>query len=746
MRAQCHAASQWPTRRFPLVDPINRQARRAPRAAAASAGKADVVAANAVAVAVAGAPPPLLGADLVAWCREQGAVVHPAVELVYRTADSSSTTVRTLRVSAAVRAGEHLAVVPARLCVGDSEPPPPSQQQQQHQQQPSQPPRALVDACPPGGGWQWRSAVALLHHALSGDDGDGNGDGGGDGLGGGNSSPLKAGYLPHLPGRAPGVPLPQVPLLWSPAELRELQGTCPRAAERQDASEERRALARDHLAAGGSPLRSALAREARAAGDGSAAEAGARLLAWALAVVTSRSFGLAAAAAGSSGRRAHLMAPLVDMADHVPEGDPRLNAEVRAFSPAAAEAGERAGGEPGGGGEQERQRPGVAASDGNGKDGGGGDGDDGGGSSPASMAVVLRASRDISPGEAVAICYGNHGPADTLLSYGFVPRPPPPLPPPGGPATATVGPPCHAAWDPDLLLAAFEALVAGAGPGVTRARDLPGWQRRALEALFAADEPAAAAAGAAAGEAAGEAAAAVAPARGEGQAPPALKRSNGGSGGGGGRGSGGFGAPAGARAAAERKATPKAAAAATVRLGGDPRHTVDARLAGAARLLALTKQDPAVAAAVRALAEGGGRAGRLLLCAPMPGGGGGSGGDSSSSGNFPVSAAHEAVAARALSGYTALVYKRAFRTTIQEDERLLREAGADRAAAAAGASNAASAPPAPSAAAAAGRTTARDRQERRELALRFRLSAKRELERVAQALSAHMRRALEEAP
>jgi hypothetical protein len=650
------------------------------------------------------------GNTLLAWMRAQGAYVHPSVRLVYGSSNgnSSSSYTRTLIASSPLKSGEQLAVVPARLCLrttGGNNADDAADAAATDNDDPAL--RPLLSACP---NWQWRSAVTLLHHAI---------------VLGSDKSPL-AGYLPHLPGWARGVPLPQLPLLWSSAELRELQGALPAAAaarggrggadakrrggggdkdrqEEEDHADRRRRFAREHLLRAPA-FRQAVERQAAAAaaaaGASSAAsstpspssmeDAGERLLAWALAVVTSRSFGVGGPAQQQQQQQQHVMVPLVDMADHRPAGDAALNAEV-VF-----------------GGLQEDEEGGKEED-------------------AAAAVVLLKAARDVSAGEPLAICYGPHGPADTLLSYGFLlPTTPPPTP--------TAGPPVRLAWDSALLLAAFEALVAEAGPGVSDARDLPGWQRRALEAIFARgeeggeeEEEEEEGGG---GDDRGAAKQVVA-------AAAASKR--------GGSAKAGFGS-SGARAA-NKKAAPSSSlkaggkAPATMRLGGDPSHTPDARLVGAARLLALVRQDPqGVGAAVRRMVEqeeeeaGGGLS---RLCAAI----GGSGDDDDAP--FPISAAHEAVAARALAGYCALAYRRAFRTTIQEDEKLLqavvaaREAG-EAEAAAEGAEEMASSSPPPL----MGAATARDLRERRELALRFRLAAKRELERVAQTAGAHLKRAL----
>lgn len=498
--------------------------------------------------------------------------------------------------------------------------------------------RSLLAACPD---WQWRSAVALLHHALVVD--------------GAEASSLAAGYLPHLPGWAPGVPLPQLPLLWSAAELRELQGALPSALppdEKEDHADRRRRFAREHLLRC-SAFKEGVEREARRGGASaaSAEDAAERLLAWALAVVTSRSFGFGGGSKGpDDDQERRIMVPLVDMADHRAEGDAELNAEVAL---------------------------GLA------------DDDSSSSSSSAAAVVVLKASRDVAAGEALAICYGRHNPADTLLSYGFIID---------NPGTAPPGPPVRLSWDPQLLLAAFDALVAEAGPGVRETRELPGWQRRALDALFLRGED-------------GEQEEEERPKQ-QQQAATAGAKRGGGFGGGGGK----------------KQKTNKAAAA-VVRLGGDPAHTPDARLVGAARLLALVKQDPdGVGAEVRRFAEeeeGEGGGGLRGLCAPI-------GGDDDATTTFPISAAHDAVAARALAGYCALAYRRAFRTTIQEDEKLLAGVVVVEEA-----DDGGSSPPL-----LLGAPTTRDLRERRELALRFRLAAKRELERVAQTAGAHLKRAL----
>ena len=693
-------SARWPVRR------VASHRIRAPQAAAAAA---DAASPPAAAAAPAPPPPPPPPLAVARWLRARGAVVDPRLELVAQGARG-----RTLTATGAVKAGERLAIVPLRLCVTSSSSSSSSAAaaaEATEEEDASAPLRAVLRAMdgarrrPPGSGadpwgWQWRSAAALLHHALTAP-----------------SALLRDGYLPHLPGwsAAPAgggtPPLPQLPLLWGDAELRELQGCLPGAlpppaasdaaaaaeeggkrgkGEPETQAERRRRFAREFLL----PVpawRAALEREAGGggggAGGGGALDAAERLLAWALAVVTSRSFAI------SGG---HAMVPLVDMADHLPEG--QANAEVAALR---ADDGDVEG----------QQQPPA----------------DGG----AATAVVLKAARDLAPGEAVTITYGRHAPADALLSYGFFSS--------GGSssdggddgaAAAPGGPAFCPLWDGGaLLLAAFDALVAGAGPGVADARDLPAWQRRALDALFSRSE-ADVLAGMATVEARAVAAAAAAAAK--------KTKKGGGGFGGGAKAAGGGG---GAAAAAGTPAT-------AVRLGGDRAHSADARLAGAARLLALSKQDAGVAAALKELlaSPSSPDGGLAALCAPPMTGGGGAGAAAA----YPISAAHEAVAARALAGYCALAYRRAFRTTIQEDERLLAATAAEREAAETAADAAAAAAAAPSATATApsllppslGLATPRDRLERRELALRYRLAAKRELVGVAQAAGAHMKQAL----
>jgi hypothetical protein len=619
-----NTTARWPLRR--LSTPFSGSSTRARVKTAPwrpSAAGAEAAAAAASAAATPLAPPPCLAS----WCRTNGAFVHESVELAY----SPDLTNRTLRTTSAVKAGDQLAVVPMRLCVSMTTAA-----------------TAASSEADPSWGWQYRSAVALLHHALLKDEN-------------GASSPLlRQGYLPHLPGwgsssasssadaNSANVPLPQVPLLWTDAELRELQGCLPAALPTANETQEdrRRRFAREFLM----PVpefRRALEREAASGGGGSVEATAERLLAWALAVVTSRSFGF------SGG---HAMVPLVDMADHR-DPDQGPNAEVAALSDEGNDAAATA----------------------------------------TATAIVLKATRDLSAGDPITITYGQHGPADTLLSYGFV----------SSSAPSSPGPCFRIAWDGGaLLLAAFDALVAEGGPGVSDARELPGWQRRALGALFARSE---------AEVVAGEPAAAAK------EAAMTSKKSNKG---------GGFGGGSKAKAATTATTTTTTT---SVRFGGDREHSVDARLVGAARLLALSKQDAGVAAALKELA-GGGEQGLAALCAPPP-----------TAGDFPVSAAHEAVAMRALSGYTALVYRRAFKTTIQQDEQLLKGLVAERASgAAAGAgatapSNSSSSSLLPPT---LGVAAARDKLERLELALRYRLATKRELEKVAQAVGARMKAAL----